>query len=714
MSHFHRGCIVKKIYDISARLYDNSAVSAVRNGLLLIFPLILIGSFAALFQNLQTPLYNSFMSGILGTQWRTVFQFISNISSGIVSAALTVTISYCMAGGAEKSRSGSIIAVIPSIVALTCYFILTVETRGSQILYHMSAEGLFAAIFTGLVSVRLFTILYELLKKRIDYSSLDTNRYLTQVLLSLIPAFIVILLFLMLRYTIVKLGFTDPTGPLSGWFAGLFKNIGSVIVKLIIYITIIHLFWFLGIHGNMMLGSAMNSIMNDITSMDQIRIASGGSHSPGDLMMTFVNVYVLIGGVGSTLCLLLAILIASKKTNTVKLAKISLIPALFNINEIVVFGLPIVLNPIFLIPFLLCPIIMMLFSYLAILIGLLPPVYQTVHWATPPLLNAYLASGSIRGPIVQLLCVAAGTLLYIPFIKLNEKIVSDRTGSTYQTLRKQIEESKYGDNFSFLKKNDSVGFLAYLLSKELKAAIEGDKLVLEYQPLMNDEPGVIGLEALLRWPHEKFGRISPVVTVAIAEEFGYMDELGKWVIRTSCRQLASWNSDGHTDIRLSINVSPTQLKDPALADYMIKCIEENKLKATDIELEITENVVMDLDSGTKGNIGKIKASGIKLAMDDFGMGYTSLLYIRHCNIDRIKIDGSITRDILKDKNCQDIVSSMVYLCKSMNIEVIAEFVENEKQYALLKTLGCSEYQGYLFSPPLPPEKVPEFLKKLMN
>ena len=123
---------------------------------------------------------------------------------------------------------------------------------------------------------------------------------------------------------------------------------------------------------------------------------------------------------------------------------------------------------------------------------------------------------------------------------------------------------------------------------------------------------------------------------------------------------------------------------------------------------------MDLDSVTKDNIGRIKSSGIKLAMDDFGMGYTSLIYIRHCDIDRIKIDGSITRDILRDKNCQDIVSSMVYLCKSLNIEVIAEFVENEDQYALLKELGCSEYQGYLFSPPLSADKVPEFLGRMTN
>lgn len=701
---------MKKIYDISARLYDNYIVSAVRNGLLLIFPLILIGSFAALFQ--------SVLAGILNEQWITTFQFISGISIEIVSAALTVSISYCMAVGIGKSsnRSGTILPVIPAIVSLMCYFALTLTISEEQSLYLMNAGGLPAAIFTGLVSVRLFTLLYDALRKRINATSLDSNRNVTMVLLSIIPAFTVVMVFIMFRFAFASLGYSDSNNALSSWFVSWFENIGGVFAKSVLYVLIVHFLWFFGIHGNMMLGPVMATIIDNASAVEQIKIISAASanYTPGQLVLTFFSVYVFIGGIGSTICLLAAIIITKRKGSSAKLARISLLPAIFNINEIVVFGLPIILNPIFLIPFMLCPVIMLLISYLATISGLVPPVYQTVYWAVPPLLNAYMASGSIMGPIVQLISIAVGTLLYIPFVKLNEKIVSDRTKATYLVLKKQIEESKYGDGLSFLKRNDYVGFLAYVLFGELKEAIREDKLLLEYQPLVNDKPGVIGLEALLRWPHEKFGRIPPNVTLAIAEEFGCIDELGRWVIRTACRQLGKWNSEGHRDIGLSINVSPTQLRDPVLTEYLDSCIKENNLDPTDIELEITENVVMDLDSVTKDNIGRIKSSGIKLAMDDFGMGYTSLIYIRHCDIDRIKIDGSITRDILRDKNCQDIVSSMVYLCKSLNIEVIAEFVENEDQYALLKELGCSEYQGYLFSPPLSADKVPEFLGRMTN
>jgi PTS system cellobiose-specific IIC component len=432
---------VKKIYDISTRLYDNYAVSAVRNGLLLVFPLIIIGTFAALFQNV--------MYGILPEQWERAFQFIYDISGGIVSAALTFSISYCMAGGTEKSSSGSVMPVIPAIVSLTCYFALTLDTSGDQSFYTMSGGGLPAAIISGLVSVWIFTLIYDCLKKRTLRSSPDTNRYVMQVLLSLIPAFTVVLIFLMLRYTAVKLGYNNINSVLSYWFASLFDKIGGVFSKLVLYVLLTNVLWFLGIHGNMMLGLAMKIIIDDTLYFEQIGIisAASASYSSGDLTMTFINVYTCIGGIGSTICLLAAILIASGKTGAERLAKISLLPALFNINEIVVFGLPIILNPIFLIPFMLCPIVTMLISYLAIISGLLPPVCQTVYWALPPLYNAYAASNSIMGPIVQLLCIAVGTLLYLPFVKLNEKIVADRSKSTYLALKKQIEEYRYGDRY---------------------------------------------------------------------------------------------------------------------------------------------------------------------------------------------------------------------------------------------------------------------------
>ncbi len=496
---------MRKIYDISARLYDNYIVSAVRNGLLLTFPLILIGSFAALFQ--------SVLAGILGEQWITTFQFISGISIEIVSAALTVSISYCMAVGIGKSsnRSGTILPVIPAIVSLMCYFALTLTISGEQSLYLMNAGGLPAAIFTGLVSVRLFTLLYDALRKRINAASLDSNRNVTMVLLSIIPAFTVVMVFKMFRFAFASLGYSDSNNALSSWFVSWFENIGGVFAKSVLYVLIVHFLWFFGIHGNMMLGPVMATIIDNASAVEQIKIISAASanYTPGQLVLTFFSVYVFIGGIGSTICLLAAIIITKRKGSSAKLARISLLPAIFNINEIVVFGLPIILNPIFLIPFMLCPIIMLMISYLATISGLVPPVSQSVYWAVPPLFNAYMASGSIMGPIVQLVGIAMGTLLYIPFVKLNEKIVSDRERDTYLSMKKQIEECRYGDGLLFLRKNDAVGFLAYMLFGELKEAIREDKLLLEYQPLVNDKPGVIGFEALLRWPHEKFGRIPP-------------------------------------------------------------------------------------------------------------------------------------------------------------------------------------------------------------
>jgi len=161
-----------------------------------------------------------------------------------------------------------------------------------------------------------------------------------------------------------------------------------------------------------------------------------------------------------------------------------------------------------------------------------------------------------------------------------------------------------------------------------------------------------------------------------------------------------------------VNISPNQLHDDVLPEILIQSIKNCSLNPADIELEITESVALDLDSSIRENITTIKDAGVSLAMDDFGMGYTSLLYIRYFNINTIKIDGSLTRDLLKDKNCQDIISSMVYLCNTMHIKVIAEYVDTEGQKELLNLLGCREYQGYLFSPPLPSDKCFEYISNM--
>lgn len=698
------------VADILRNVYISKNISAVRKGLMLLFPLIIISSFAQFMINIPSEAYRKFMTDTFGMDWALVFDGITDVSGEVISIALVVTISHTLLSGETVRNIAPITPVISTVVSLMSFFAISFDLSGEWMMFSMGYEAIFIAILTGILSTKLFVFFYRQMKKRFGYVRLDADPVLPQVILAIVPAIITVLLFYSMRLVIEKAGFTSSSELLYRLIYKLFDLTADSFFELIILIIMVQVLWFFGIHGNMALLPVFDKLLPSLPeNVTKLLVSASETVQADSLIKTFVDVFALIGGSGATLCLLIAIFITARRTNTVGLAKISLLPALFNINEIVIFGMPIILNPIMFVPFLLSPVVMLLTSYLAISLGLVPRVSMHVIWSAPPLINAYLACGSIRGILLQLFNIVVGTLIYIPFIKLHEREIKANLNLTYEKLLHLLREKQYGTKISLMQRNDSLGYLAIKLAKDIEGAIKNDEFTLEYQPLIDDKAGIIGFEALLRWTHKIFGRVPPLVVTTIAEEAGSMNDLGRWVIRNACRQLAEWNKQGLRAIRMSINISPTQMQDTTLADTLKQCINEYGVRASDIELEITENIVMDLDTETKLNIDTLKTHGIKLAMDDFGMGYTSLLYIRHCNIDTIKIDGSITRDILKDKNCQDIVSSMVYLCNSMNIKVIAEYVEETPQYELLKSLGCSEYQGFLFSPPLPPEEAIKYI-----
>jgi len=696
---------VRNIVNISRIANNSKHINVVRKGLLLLFPLIIINSFAQFMMSFPSPAYHKFMTDKFGTEWINVFEGFSAISGSIISVALVVTISHAMMSSDSIRDIAPITPVIPTVVCLMSFFALAFDITDEVLSFPMGYEAIFLGILTSIVSTKLFAFFYRHMRKGFGYIRLDTDPVIPQVILAIIPAFITVLFFYIIRFAIFKAGFTNANEVLYSVIYKLFELTANSLFKLVMLILMIQVLWFFGIHGNMALIPVISELLPNMPeNVTNLLVSASETVEPEVLIKTFIDVFVLIGGSGATLCLLIAIFITARRTNTVGLAKISLIPAIFNINEIVVFGMPIILNPFMFVPFLLTPAVMLLISYLVISLGIVPRISTQVVWSAPPLINAYLACGSIRGILLQLFNIAVGTLIYMPFVRLHEKQIKTSLNQTYEKLLQLLGEKQYGTKLLMMQRNDSLGYLAIKLAKDIEEAIINNEFTLEYQPLMDDEDGIIGFEALLRWTHKTFGRIPPLVVTSIAEEAGSINDLGRWVIRNACRQLAEWNRQGLQGIRMSINISPTQMQDTTLADTFRQCISEYGVRASDIEIEITENIVMELDEKTKLNINKLKSQGVRLAMDDFGMGYTSLLYIRHCNIDTIKIDGSITRDILKDKNCQDIVSSMVYLCNSMNIKVIAEYVEEKPQYELLKSLGCSEYQGFLFGPPLPPEE----------
>jgi diguanylate cyclase (GGDEF)-like protein len=236
----------------------------------------------------------------------------------------------------------------------------------------------------------------------------------------------------------------------------------------------------------------------------------------------------------------------------------------------------------------------------------------------------------------------------------------------------------------------------------LHGALEQKELEVFYQPQVCIKSGkLVGFEALLRWNHPVLGWISPAEFIPIAEESGFIVKIGEWVMHTAAFQAASWRTQGHTDFRMAVNLSVRQFVANNLPATVKRVLAQTGLPAHMLELEVTESLALQSVATTLGNLHACKALGVKLAMDDFGTGYSSLAYLKRYPLDSLKIDQTFVRNITEDKGDAAITRAIVAMAHSFGMSVIAEGVETIAQLDFLRNLGCEEFQGYLFSKPVP-------------
>ncbi len=250
------------------------------------------------------------------------------------------------------------------------------------------------------------------------------------------------------------------------------------------------------------------------------------------------------------------------------------------------------------------------------------------------------------------------------------------------------------------------------LENELKAATLRNDFVLYYQPQVSAETGqIFGLEALLRWPHYDFGMVSPAVFIPAAESTGLITSIGEWVLRTVCKQTEEWYALGITNIDLSValNVSTRQLRDGSFSQMVKEVIDASNLDPKQIEIEITESTIMDDPETAIAELEKIHSLGVRIAMDDFGTGFSSLSYLNMLPIDTIKIDQSFVKDIGIDPKDEAIVKAIIGLAHTLGLKVIAEGVEEEYQVEFLRANNCDILQGYYYSRPVAVDVVTELL-----
>ncbi|BBB27062.1 EAL domain-containing protein [Amphritea japonica] len=249
------------------------------------------------------------------------------------------------------------------------------------------------------------------------------------------------------------------------------------------------------------------------------------------------------------------------------------------------------------------------------------------------------------------------------------------------------------------------------LEQALIHALERDEFEIYYQPQILANSGqIIGTEALLRWNNPQLGSVSPEEFIPVAEHVGLIRPIGEWVMNNACKQLKAWQDEGLPPLRLAVNVSPLQFIDPDLGNAVKRIIQKTGIKPEDLELEITEGSLMwDMETAIK-MMNQIKQQGIILAIDDFGTGYSSLSNLRHFPLDRLKIDKSFTQEIGTSSGSTEITLTILTIGKRLGMSVIAEGIETQEQATFLRNNGCDEFQGFMYSHPLPADKMTQLLR----
>jgi EAL domain-containing protein (putative c-di-GMP-specific phosphodiesterase class I) len=253
------------------------------------------------------------------------------------------------------------------------------------------------------------------------------------------------------------------------------------------------------------------------------------------------------------------------------------------------------------------------------------------------------------------------------------------------------------------------------LEADLRRALALHEFELHYQPRLDLHTGrITSLEALIRWRRPDGELVPPLRFIPVAEETGLIVPIGEWVLRTACEQMRTWRDAGHTSLRVAVNLSPRQFRQPDLTATIRSILADTGLESRHLELEITESVAMHDPEASRGVLEKLSALGVLHAIDDFGTGYSSLAYLKRFPIDFLKIDQSFVQGVPDDADDANIVRAIIALGLSLEVTLIAEGVETEAQSDFLHAHGCHEIQGYLFCKPKPAAELEALLAKSLG
>lgn len=668
------------------RLYENPFVYAIRQGLVAIIPIPLIGSFSLILKFLPIPSYQAFLTSFQDGFFINFFTGIYTVTLGILSLFAVISISAKYAR--LKTQDSNLL--LGAICAAVCAFMIFAGIFSPEFdINSFGARGMFTAVFSAVIFGGLYVKLVEKNRFTLQFYTVGADADFNTAMSVCVPIGIVAVLAfalnLLIQSTFGVLGLEAMFHEVVLW---IFRLVENKFARVVLYVALSSFFWFFGIHGTNVLFGVEELVFGVDT---------------GILSKAFLDVYVLMGGSGTTICLLIAILVFSKRKNTKSLARFAAFPMAFNINELMVFGLPIIYNLWFFIPFMLVPLLCIGISFVAVQMGIAPqPNGEGISWVTPLVVNAYQATGSIAGCILQLVNIALGTVVYGFFLRRYERSAEVATKKDVLDIEAEMREyEKEGVTPALLDLPGNKGSVARMLASDLQHLMKGkESLDVYYQPIFDAEYRCIGAEALTRWNHPWCGVLYPPLLIAIAKEIHILTDVEKEIFHKVARDLKLMSVMAKMPDKISINLTPQTLSSDEFYEFMAELVQDYPNLRGTLYIELKEEVSVLISDEFKERIQRIQALGILFTIDDFSMGRDSIRYLQSEIFSAVKLDGAISSSITKNEHIGELVATTVKMTENLaDFRVLAKRVETKEQKEALERAGCVYYQGDLYSPP---------------
>lgn len=670
---------------------------AIRDSFISLLPITFFGVLAVLLKDLPLPAYQSLMVEYLGPDWQKHPQLIVDVTHGLFGVTLCALLSVHIVRQIKRADSVELPPLTVAISSVTNFMILA-ASKGAFTQESIGQHSILVAIGIGIFSaeaLRWAAVTRWLTPVRMPY---DTDPTFYHAIRLSTPFIAIGLAVAATAFGLQQLP-AIGVSPLQDLIELAQSHGGGAWWLSSIAILINQIVWFLGSHGSHILDAYANALFSP----------SGTAFDGTLAWRPMFDAFVLLGGAGATLGLLLAIAITVRDGPTRKVAQLSIVPGIFNINEAILYGLPVVLNPIYLFPFIAVPLLLNLLTLAGVHLGLLEFQAVAIPWTTPPIVSGWLLTGSWHGAVFQAVEIGLCTAIYLPFVRKAEAArIREQSQKLAETTGAILSEG--WARVPVVRRQDQIGLMARGLLADLRGDLASNVLKLAYQPKHALDGRVVGVEALLRWTHRRLGELSPAMAVTLAEDSGDIHRLGHYVLEQACACKARWNKQGFEQIGMAVNVSPLQLTDPLFVPRLAASLIRHDLKPDEVELELIESRHIPDSIAVDATLSQLTKLGVRLAIDDFGMGYSSLLHLRRFRVHAIKIDGSLTGDVLRNRTSADIISTIAALGQAQDMDVIAEFVETQDQRDLLGKLGCDCFQGDFHSPALGEAECLEYLR----